>query len=430
MKKVSNWAGNVEFLPESVARPHTEDEVLEVLRSATERGHHVRVMGAGHSFTPLIQTSGTLVSLDGLSGLVGVDGNEATLWGGTRLRQVAPLLTPWGLALPNMGDVDAQSVAGAVSTGTHGTGLDYTGYSGMVTRLRLALPDGSVVECSREERPELFEAARVGLGTVGIILTVTLSCVPAFALRVEETTEPIRRVLDSFLDRSRSVDHLEFFWFPGTSRATVKHLERLAPDTDLAPRSTASTLVRQELLGNGVFGAMAAAASRIPGLSRPTSHVASRLMASPGFTDRSHRVFVTPRRVRFRETEYALPLEAFPHVVNEVERAVLSSGVPVTFPMEVRTAAADDTWIGTASGRESVYVAVHAYHRQPFEKLLAAVEPVFAAHEGRPHWGKEHTLDADDVSRLHPRADDVREVRRRVDPEGLLLNEHTAALLS
>lgn len=448
-KRWRNWSGAVECRPSEVARPSTEGELSALLVRASEQGRCVRAVGAGHSFTPLVATDDVMVSLDALSGVVAVDEatGEVTLWGGTRIRDIAGLLAPWNLALPNMGDIDAQSIAGAISTSTHGTGLGFTGYSGLISGLRLALPDGRIVEApgggaSTGSAPssagaatgqtlgdEFFDAARVGLGVMGIVTQVRLCCVPAFTLEATETTEPIDGVLDSFVERARAVDHLEFFWFPGMPRATVKQLRRLPADAPRKPMTTVDRLVNRELLGNGLFGAMDAAAARLPALARPVREVASRLMAGRPVTDASHRVYVAPRRVRFRETEYAMPLEAFDGVVRQVERAIVASGEEVTFPLEVRTAAADDTWLGTASGRESVYVAVHRYHRERFAPLLAAVEPVFAAYDGRPHWGKEHTLTAERLAELYPRFDDFRSRRAAVDPGGVLLNAHTRALL-
>ena len=427
--KWRNWSGAVRISPAEIARPGTEAEVASVLRAAAERGRRVRPVGAGHSFTPLVATDDMLLSLEKLSGLVSANPftGDVTLLGGTRIRDIAGLLAPFGLALPNMGDIDAQTIAGAISTGTHGTGLGYTGYSGIVTGLRLALPDGSVREPS--DNDETFQAARVGLGVMGVVTAVSLRCVPAFNLECVETTEPIEHVLDSFLERSRAADHLEFFWFPGTPRATVKQLRRFRDSDPVSPMTRADRLVNREFLGNVVFGAMDAAASRVGALARPIRGIGSRLMAGRTYSDASHRVFVAPRRVRFRETEYAMPLEIFGEVVREVERAIVASGEQVTFPMEVRTAAADDTWLGSASGRESVYVAVHRYHRERFAPLLAAVEPVFRAYGGRPHWGKEHTLTADRLVQLYPRFEDFRAARAAVDPDGVLLSPYARGLL-
>lgn len=425
-----NWSGSVRFDPARRAYPASEAEVAALLADAATRGEQVRVVGAGHSFMPLAATDGLQLCLDRLCGLIDVDpsSGEATLWGGTRIREIAGLLAPHGRALASMGDIDAQALAGAVSTATHGTGLAFTGYSALVTRLRLALPSGELVDVDRHHRPELFEAARVGLGCLGVITRVTLRTVPSFGLATRETTEPVDAVIDGFLDRAERADHLEFFWFPGTPRATVKETTRLSADAPLHPLGPVAHLVNRELLGNGAYGALCRAAFVAPRVASAVRGVASRYMAGGEFSDHSHRVFVAPRRVRFEETEYAVPAEALPEAVRAVERALVRSGEQVTFPLEVRIGAADDTWLGMASGRTSAYIAVHRYRREPFAPILAAVEPVFADYAGRPHWGKRHTLTADDVARLYPRYEDFCRVRTDVDPQGVLLNPLTRSL--
>ncbi|MCL6423313.1 FAD-binding protein [Brachybacterium sp. JHP9] len=428
---LANWSGSVRFAPREDLSPATEAELASALAQRAADGRTIRPIGAGHSFMPIARTDDVLLRADRLSGLISVDAQtkEATFWGGTRLREIATLLTPWGLALANMGDIDVQSIAGAVSTATHGTGLAFTGFSGMVTGLRLALPDGTLVDVDAEHDPELFEAARAGFGAFGIITRVRIRCVDAFALSAHETTEPIEAVLESFPERARTTDHVEFFWFPGTPRATVKTNRRLPHDAPLSPMGRISHLVNRELLGNVVYGALLEGTSRAPRVAPAVRDIASRLMAGGDFTDHSHRVFSAPRRVRFEESEYAVPAESFGEAVREVERAIRSSGEQVTFPLEVRIARGDDTWLGTASGRDTVYIAVHRFHREPFSPVLRAIEPVFAQFEGRPHWGKRHTLGAAELSRLYPRFADAQAVRRRVDPTGALLSPEIARLL-
>ena len=190
-----------------------------------------------------------------MSGLrrVDVDTGRVTLGAGTRLRDLPALLEPYGLALQNMGDIDHQSIAGAISTGTHGTGADFTGLAGQVVGLRIALADGSVVDCSAAERPELFEAARVGLGAFGVLTEVTVQCVPAFLLAAEEHPEPLDAVLDGFAERMTAADHVEFYWFPHTDTALVKANRRLPLDADRRPVPRWRSLVDDELLRNGAL---------------------------------------------------------------------------------------------------------------------------------------------------------------------------------
>lgn len=287
-----------------------------------------------------------------------------------------------------------------------------------------------MVELDAQHHPDWFAAARVGLGTLGIVTRVRLRTVPAFGLSTKETTEPVDAVIDGFLERAARTDHLEFFWFPGTPRATVKQTARLEHGEPHHPMSALDRLVNRELLGNGAYGALCRAASVAPVLAPSVRSAASRLMAGGAFSDESPRVFVAPRRVHFEESEYAIPAEALPEAVRAVERAMMGCGQQVTFPLEVRIGAADDTWLGMAAGRTTAYVAVHRYAREPFEPVLAAVEPVFAEFSGRPHWGKRHTLTAADVAARYPRYADFRRLRVDVDPAGTLLNAHTRALFA
>ncbi len=426
-----NWAASATSQPSAVVLPRSEAEVASLLARATTDGRRVKVVGGAHSFTDIAATDGVLISLDRLQGLEGVDPatGEATLLGGTRLFNVAVLLAPHGLALPNMGDIDHQSVAGSLATATHGTGLAFTGLSGLVTRMRLALPNGTIVECSASERPELFQAARVGLGAIGVVLSATLCCIPSFRLRAVEKPEPLVSMVESFVERSALENHLEFYWFPHTQTALAKTNSRLPADAPRHPVSPISRLFDDELLGNGVFGLMCAAGAHIPALVPPLNRFAARTLAARDYTDEPHKVFVTPRRVRFREMEYSLPLEAFSEVFAELKSAVEGYREPISFPVEVRTTAADDTWLGTSSGRQSVYFAVHRYARQPHQQFLQYVERVFIAHGGRPHWGKLHSRDAEYLTGVYPEFKRFTAVHHDVDPTGTLLNPYLRRVL-
>ncbi|MGG5752729.1 D-arabinono-1,4-lactone oxidase [Zafaria sp. Z1313] len=427
----SNWSGSERSRPSGVVVPSTDAEVAALLRRASEDGTRVKAVGGAHSFSPIAATDGLLLGLDALQGLVAVDAGrgEAVFRAGTRLHRVAGLLAPHGLALPTMGDIDRQSIAGALATGTHGTGLGFTGYSGIVAALRIALPDGRIVDCSERTEPELFQAARVGLGAVGVVLEATLRCVPAFRLAAVEAPEPLAQMEESFLERSRTTDHLEFYWFPQSRTVLSKANTRLPGDAPLRPVGRIRGFVDDELLGNAALGLMCGLGRAVPSLVGPLNRLATRAAAERGYVDASHRVFVSPRRVRFREMEYALPLEAFGEAFAELRRAVEGYREPISFPVEVRTAAADDTWLGTASGRESVYFAVHRYAREPHAEFLEHVEQVFTAHGGRPHWGKIHTRDAGYLRGLYPRFDDFTRVRDAVDPAGTLLNPYLERVL-
>nr|WP_245348267.1 D-arabinono-1,4-lactone oxidase [Paeniglutamicibacter psychrophenolicus] len=426
-----NWAASVVARPSGTAAPGSEDEISTLLAGANDSGTRLKVVGGGHSFTPIAASDGLLLSLDALTGIVHVDAATARVRfrAGTRLRDVARLLEPHGLALANMGDIDHQSLAGAISTSTHGTGLGFTGFSGMVTALRLVLPDGSARECSPTSNPDLFQAARVGLGALGVLTEVTLQCVPRFKLRALEAPEPLEGMLESFVERCAGTDHLEFYWFPHTEVALAKTNKRLPDNTASDPVPLRSRLIDDELLGNGAFALTCRLGAALPWMVPRLNRFAARALAVREYTDQSERVFVAPRRVRFREMEYAIPLGALPAAFNQVRRVVEAYPQKISFPLEVRSAAADDTWLGTATGRETAYIAVHRYAREPAGDFLASVEKVFTEFDGRPHWGKLHTRDGAFFEAAYPRFGDFLAQRDAVDPHGTLLNEHLRHIL-
>ncbi|MBS7547091.1 D-arabinono-1,4-lactone oxidase [Dietzia massiliensis] len=434
-----NWAGNVLATPSDRRAPTTVAEVSDVVTAAAERGDRVKCVGAGHSFTPAAATDGVLVSLDDLTGIESivptrdaagrVDGADVTVWAGTRLHRLGPLLWELGLAQQNLGDFAEQSLAGAVSTGTHGTGCGAPGLPATVVGLQLVAADGSVLSCSPTSHPEVFEAARLGIGALGVITKMTIRCVPAFALRAEERPWTLSAALQDLEGFARSADHAEFFWFPHTDAITVKRNTRLPGDTELSPVGRVRELVSDEFLSNEAFDALCRAATRRPTLTPRLNRVASRALSARGFTDRSYRVFASPRRVRFREMEYAVPLGAASGVLRDLRDTIDRSGVVTPFPVEVRFAAADDVWMSTAHHREVCYIAVHQYHRMDHTELFRLAESIFLASGGRPHWGKMHTRTAADLSTMVERFDDFVSVRDRLDPDRLFGNEYTERVL-
>ena len=434
-----NWAGNVLSHPSGRARPTTVGEVADVVRTAAERGSRVKCVGAGHSFTPAAATDGVLVSLDDLTGIESiiptrdadgrVDGADVKVWAGTRLHRLGPLLWELGLAQPNLGDFAEQSLAGAVSTGTHGTGCGAPGLPATVVGLQLVTADGTVLSCSRSSHPDVFEAARLGIGALGVITKMTIHCVPAFALRAEESPWTLSAALADLEGFAHSADHAEFFWFPHTDAINVKRNTRLPGDTDLRPVGRIRELVSDEFLSNEVFDALCRTAARRPSLTPRLNRVASRALSARTFTDRSYRVFASPRRVRFREMEYAVPVAAAAAVLGDLRDAIDRSGIVTPFPVEVRFAAADDVWLSTAYGREVCYIAVHQFHSMDHTELFRLAEEILLGAGGRPHWGKMHTRTAADLSHMIERYDDFVAVRDAVDPHRVFANAYTERVL-
>jgi L-gulonolactone oxidase len=427
----TNWGRNQRFAPASVAEPASVEELAETVRAAGTAGLRVKPIGAGHSFTPIADTDGVQLRLDKLSGLVAADPESGlvTLRAGTRLRDIPALLAPYGLAMENLGDIDAQSISGAISTGTHGTGDRFGGIATQVRGLEIVLADGSVVSCSGGERPELFAAARVGLGALGVITTVTLQCVPAFLLHAVEKPVPFEEMLGSFHERVARYDHVEFYWFPHTDWTLYKQDTRHPADTERLPLGRVKSYLDDELLSNVAFGALCRIGHHVPGVIRTVNRISATALGSREYRDLSHTVLASPRRVRFCEMEYAVPRETITDVLREVRALIDRRGWRISFPIEVRAAAADDIWLSTASGRETAYIAVHTYFRTGHEEYFRAVEAIVGEVSGRPHWGKLHYLSASDLGARYPRFEDFVRLRKELDPDARFANDYLDRVL-
>jgi len=375
----------------------------------------IRVAGAGHSFSAGAVTDGTLVSLDALNRVLDVDGTQVRVEAGIRLKTLSRELHVRGLAMPNLGDIDVQSLAGALATGTHGTGTKLPNLSGQVTSVELVLADGS--ERTISDGDDL-RAARVSLGALGIIAAVTVRCVPAFRLRHTDKPEPLEPVLEELQERADAHDHFEFWTFPHADVALTRTLDR----TDDAPNTPnrASAYVSDVLMDNHAFRAVNEVARRFPGTIPALNRFASRVASQRERVDWSYAIFASDRLVRFEEMEYSVPRE---HAVPALKaaRAALERHA-VSFPIELRFTASDDALLSPAHGRDSAFVAVHVFKGMPYEPAFRAVEAALSELGGRPHWGKRSFLGHTDFAPRYPRWDDFQRMRARLDPEGRFAN--------
>ena len=434
MSQWRNWAGDQRCCPTDVARPSTVAEVSALAAAAAAAKSTLKAVGAGHSFTDIALTNGTQLALDGLSGLQRVDrqAKQVTLAGGTRLYEIPALLKPYGLAMENLGDIDKQSISGAISTGTHGTGLKFGGLAAQVRALTLVTGTGEVVHCSATENAEIFAVARVGLGALGIITAVTLQCVDSFMLHALERPEPMAEVLETLAQRNTSQDHFEFYWFPHTDMALTKTNTRHAPGSlppGLAPLSARARIVDDVLVSNILFSALCTVSGKVPSTIPSINQLASHLTGNREFADASHKVFATRRTVRFREMEYALPVESIPEVLGELDAMIKRRELQISFPVEVRSAAADSIALSTANNRNTGYVAIHQHIKTaPFEYFKAA-EEIFRSHAGRPHWGKWHFLQSKDFELLYPDLEKFCKVRDVLDPKRVFSNAYLDRVL-
>ena len=422
-----NWARTVHASPARVTTPRTVDEVSAAVRRAAADGLTLRAAGTGHSFTPLVATDGVLLRPEGLTGLRSVDGDTVTVAAGTMLHDLNMALHGRGLALANMGDISVQTVAGAIATGTHGTGRGSASLSAQVSGLEVVLADGAVVACNRTHDPELFEAARLGLGAVGVVTAVTFDVVPAFLLHAVEEPRRIDDVLESFDDLAATNDHVEFFWFPHTDRTLTKRNNRVATGVAPAPLGRLRAWRDDELLSNSVFGLVCRAGRAAPRLVPAINQVSGRALGRREYVDASFRVFASPRRVRFTEQEYAVPRAALVPLLTDLRELV--GRFQISFPVEVRTAPADDVWLSAAHGRDTAWVAVHIFEHVRYTEYFAAVEQRALSVGGRPHWGKLHTRDAAWCASELPGFARFRAVRDRVDPDRVFSNDHIRHVL-
>ncbi len=428
----SNWSGWIKAWPKNFAAPTSEEEVAELLRTAPTP---IRVAGRGHSFTPLVESDGTILTLWGLSGVVDHDDTAQTarVKAGTTIQNLGPELFARGLALVNQGDIDRQALAGAVGTGTHGTGGKLGSLSAAVTCFRLATANGDILTCNRSENADIFDAGRVSFGSLGVMTEITMQCRPVYALEETGGRMPIDDVLARAGELRDAERHFEFFWFPFADQALVKVLRETGEEARPRRRRADGEMSRDDKTM-----IWACELSRtLPFLRGPiqkllTSAGGSRYAGGVSGDDGkktakirwSHDAFPSERNVRFNEMEYAVPAEKGPDCIREVGEYMRKCGINFLFPLEFRYVAADDAWLSPFHGRDSVTISVHQYHRQPYKALFAGVEDIFRRYEGRPHWGKLHTLGAADFEALYPKWDAFRDLRRRLDPTGKFLNAY------
>jgi L-gulono-1,4-lactone dehydrogenase len=450
-----NWAGTAAAEPARRYWPRSAETIVDAVKEAGSAGLTIRALGSGHSFTPAAATAGAALDLSGWTGIVAADVESGlvTVRSGTTIRALNVALDTLGLAMPNLGDIDAQTIAGAISTGTHGTGARHGGLATQVEALELVLADGSVTSYSDTHQPFEFAAARVSFGALGVISTVTLRCVPAFTLAADERPMPLEEVTARFGEFAADNDHFEFYWFPYGRNALVKRNNRVASGGSVAPggrppgippRTEGSVAPyppgppgmpawrrfwEYDVMENAAFGALCRTGRAVPALIKPLNRLAAATLSKRSYSATSHRVFVTPRRVRFVESEYAIPRESVLDVLAELRRAVPRLADPVMFPVEIRLSAADDIWLSTAYGRDTAYVAIHQYVGLPYQEYFRVFESITAAVGGRPHWGKMHTLDAERLSALYPRFGDFLGVRDQLDPEHRFGNPYLEQVL-
>ena len=423
-----NWAGDQRCSPAELARPRDRDELVAAVVAAAEAGRKVSVAGSGHSFTEAALTDGTLVDLGALGGVLEADRESGLVkvGGGTVLAVLNEELHALGLAMENLGDIDRQTIAGAISTGTHGTGTKLRNISAQVEAIELVTADGTVRELDAS-RPELLRAARVGVGALGAISAVTLRCVPAFVLERIDSPQPREEVLDGFDERAAAHDHFELFTFPYADSALV--LERNRVEGGPRPRGRVAAYLNDIVLENWALEALSATGRALPRAIPALSRFAAAVATGGKTIDRSDRVFASERRVRFTEMEYGVPREHGPEAARRVIEWVRANRYPVFFPIEMRVAAGDDALLSPSHERDTAYIAVHQYRGMEWRPYFEAVEAIMREYGGRPHWGKRHFQTAESLAPLYPEWATFQAARDELDPDRVFTNEYAARTL-
>ena len=419
-----NWAGNQKASPLSIESPRSVGELAALVASASELGQKVKAVGSGHSFTSAAATNGRMVRLESLSGILNVDRAkcQVTVGAGTRLSDLNTLLHSEGLALANLGDIAYQTVAGAISTSTHGTGKALTGLAGQVIAMKLINGQGEIIECSKSVNPQIFDVARVSVGALGIITEYTLQAVPSFRLRALEQPMRLDDVLENAHGLASTNDHFEFFWIPHTKWALTKRNNRT--EDELQPLPRVKGWIEKTFMENYAFGAVCRVGRARPSLI-PRLATALPSSGSREYVDQSYKIFASPRIVRFYEMEHALPVEALVPALKEIRAMVDRKGYLLNFPVEVRFTKGDDVPLSTAYGRDSAYIAVHVYKGMECEPFFRDVEDILREYDARPHWGKMHYRDAEELSKLYPRWDEFITLRNQLDPQRTFSNAYS-----
>jgi len=423
-----NWTGDQRCRPAEVVQPRNREELAVAIVAAAGAGRKVSVAGAGHSFTEAALTDGTMVDIAALSGTIDADpaSGLVRVGAGTVLAELNEELHRLGLAMENLGDIDRQTIAGAISTGTHGTGAKLRNISAQVEGVEMVTADGSVRELGGAE-PDRLRAARVGIGALGAISAVTLRCVPAFTLLRVDKPQPREEVLDSFAERTQANDHFELFTFPYADSALV--LERNRVEGPPRPRGRLAAYLNDIVLENWALEAISAAGRLVPAAIPRLSHLAAALASGGKKTDRSDRVFASERRVRFTEMEYAIPREHGPEAARRVVEWVRGNRYPVFFPIEMRVAAGDDALLSPSYRRDTAYIAVHQYRGMEWRPYFEAVEEIMGDYGGRPHWGKRHFQTVATLASLYPEWATFQAARDELDPHRVFTNEYASVVL-
>ena len=435
----TNWAGNQSCSPRDLIRPAGRAELSELVATATQAGRKVAVAGSGHSFTGAALSDDLLLDVSSIAGVIEVDlpSGRVKVGGGTVLADLNRALDSLGLAMANLGDIDSQTIAGSISTGTHGTGAARPNLPAQIAAIDLVTADGEVLELAESPDPDtgpgddgssdLLRAARVAIGSLGVISAVTLKTVPAFNLHRVDEPMPLDRVLADFDELTAANEHFEFFIFPYTDTALT--ICRNSTVRQPAPRGRFERYLGDVVIENALGDLALRAIGKVPSVIPRTARFSSRFKSQAEQIDVSHRCFANYRTIRFNEMEYAVPREFGAEALGRVLDLIREERMPLAMPIECRVVPADDNLISPVSGRDSTYIAIHQHAGQEWQPYFREIERIFDSYGGRPHWGKHHFQTAETLAPRYPEWDRFAKVRDRLDPTRTFTNEYVRTVL-
>lgn len=425
---MKNWSGLEKWSPNEMLFPDSEEAIQKIVKRALDEKKKIRVIGSGHSFTKLCITDHILISLDKYQGIVQVDKskNQAIVKGGTKLKKLGQLLHTEGLAMENLGDIDAQSIAGTISTGTHGTGTSFGTISTQVRAIRFVNGSGEIVQCSEENNRELFKAAQVSLGVLGIITQITLQCMPSYKLKMEYNKSTLTEVLKNYKTLNQEIRNFECYWMPYTDAVLTKKASITNNEID---KIGLSSFFQEVILENVGFKILCELANWFPSKNRWVSKTSAATLGHHVKTAYSHQTYATVRAVKFNEMEYNIPVDAYAEVMKAVQDSFEENDFRVHFPIENRFVKGDDIYLSPAYGRDSAYIACHVYSKKPFHEYFKKMEDIFKAYDGRPHWGKLHTRTAREFHEIYPMMNEFLKHRKEHDSEKIFTTKYLQSIL-
>ncbi len=423
----SNWSGSVTFTPKQIFYPKSIEEVILIVRRTKLAGKYLRVVGSGYSFSPLVQTDQILLSLQMLEGIENINEAEhtVTVFAGTKLKDLAEALATSGYAVENFGDSNELTIAGALSSGTHGTGVQFGILSTVVVTIWIITAEGKLVECSEDKNEDLFRAAQLSLGLLGIIIKITLRIVPMYRLHLLTYQMDFDQCITEIENLRVENRNFGFLWFPYTKTVQVRTMNE---STEEKSEENIWRNLKTSAFETWLFSLLSTICTWFPKLCKSIGNFSAKTIPSIEKIDDSHKIFFARRSVRFHEMEYFVPIEHFEAVVREIEETIEREQFNVHFPLEYRFVKGDEIWLSPAYQQDSVAIAVHMYSRMPYEEYFRAIEAIFHKYNGRPHWGKWHTLTKERAERLFPKIKDFKKLRSALDPYDTFLNPYLQKL--